>query len=107
MKQKPLDTARPGQDVGRTGARGWQTGCRCDAMRDGSTGLRGGNPRCTLEAPGASTWGVFLHSARHGGDVSSLLDATPPPSRSGPKAPRGGGGGGGGGHWEGGFREGR
>ena len=33
----------------------------------------------------------------HGGDVSSLLYATPPPSRSGPKAPRGGGGGGGGG----------
>ena len=29
----------------------------------------------------------------HGGDASSLLDATPPPSRSGPKAPRGGGGG--------------
>ena len=27
----------------------------------------------------------------HGGDVSSLLYATPPPSRSGPKAPKGGG----------------
>ena len=35
------------------------------------------------------------------GDVSSLLYATPPPSRSGPKAPRGGGGGGGGGALEG------
>ena len=41
----------------------------------------------------------------HGGAVPSLLDATPPPSRSGPKAP--GGGGGGGGALEGGFREGR
>ena len=37
----------------------------------------------------------------HGWAVPSLLDATPPPSRSGPKAP------GGGGHWRGGFREGR
>ena len=45
----------------------------------------------------------------HGGAVPSLLDATAPPSRSGPKAPRGGGGGGGGGGGalEGGFREGR
>ena len=33
----------------------------------------------------------------HGGAVTSLLYATPPPSRNGPKAPRGGGGGGGGG----------
>ena len=30
----------------------------------------------------------------HGWAVPSLLDATPPPSRSGPKAPRGGRGGG-------------
>ena len=27
----------------------------------------------------------------HGWAVSSLLDATPPPSRSGPKSPKGGG----------------
>ena len=40
--------------------------------------------------------GVSINSARHGWAVPSLLDATPPPSRSGPKAPRGGGGGGGG-----------
>ena len=45
----------------------------------------------------------------HGWAVPSLLDATPPPSRSGPKAPwgGGGGGGGGGGALEGGFSEGR
>ena len=40
---------------------------------------------------------IVFESHSHGGDVSSLLYATPPPIRSGPKAPRGGGGGGGGG----------
>ena len=37
------------------------------------------------------------NSAPHGGDVSSLLDATPPPVEVGRRPPRGGGGGGGGG----------
>ena len=48
---------------------------------------------------------VAVVGLRHRGDVSSLLYATPPPSRSGPKAPQGGRGGGGIGG--GGFREGR
>ena len=73
-------------------------------------------PACTSPPPGLCMWlGAALpartvyhcdsrkqwhrrpqSSSTHGWAVPSLLDATPPPSRSGPKAPRGGGGGGGG-----------
>ena len=39
--------------------------------------------------------GYEIDGTGHGGAVSSLLYATPPPCRIGPKAPWGGGGGGG------------
>ena len=53
--------------------------------------MQGGKQRGQTAATGGGLQG---YAGGHGGAVPSLLDATLPPSRSGPKAPRGGGGGG-------------
>ena len=68
------------------------------AIENGSLPLMPLSPSATRTkgVPAAEWPQDFTFPTRHGGGVPSLLDATPPPSRSGPKAP------GGGGHWRGG-----